>query len=434
MSDLHKQTNSFLSSSDPEIAQLIEKELARQENQIEMIASENFASENVMAAQGSVLTNKYAEGYPGNRYYGGCEYVDGVENLAIERLKKLYQCEYANVQPHSGSQANQAVFLALLKPGDTFLAMRLDMGGHLTHGAPVNMSGKYFNAVHYGLDPLTGRIDMNSVRELARKERPKLIIAGASAYPREIDFAAFREIADEVGAYFMVDMAHISGLVAARVVSSPVPYAHVVTSTTHKTLRGPRGGIILWNDEKLTKKFNGAIFPGMQGGPLMHVIAAKAVAFKEALSPAFRAYSQQVLANAAALAESLSVRGIEILSGGTDNHMVLVSLVGRDISGYDVQEALEGAGITCNKNGVPNDPLPPKLSSGIRLGSPPGTTRGLGVDDFKRLGAWIADIIEATGTGNIVDVQREVRQKVEALCQKFPLYPQKTTDKAVNLG
>ncbi len=434
MTNLQKQILSHTQAVDPEIAELISKEHARQENQIEMIASENFASEAVMAAQGSVLTNKYAEGYPHFRYYGGCEHVDAIEDIAVERLKKLYQCEFANVQPHSGSQANQAVFHALLAPGDTFLGMRLDMGGHLTHGSPVNLSGKNYNPVSYGLDLATGRIDMDEVRTCAKREKPKLIIAGASAYARDIDYAAFREIADEVGAYFMVDMAHISGLVAGRVVASPIPYAHVVTSTTHKTLRGPRGGIILWNDPKLTKKFNSAVFPGIQGGPLMHVIAAKAVAFKEALSTEFRTYTQNILTNARALAATLKSRGIGLVSGGTDNHMVLVDLSGRNISGHDVQEALEGAGITCNKNGIPNDPLPPKQTSGIRLGTPPGTTRGLDEDAFNTLGACIADVIEAVGSDDLPGVQESVRKQVTHICQKFPLYPKKSADKAANLG
>lgn len=434
MTNLQTQILSHTQAIDPEIAHLISKEHTRQENQIEMIASENFASEAVMAAQGSVLTNKYAEGYPHFRYYGGCAHVDAVEDIAIERLKKLYQCEFANVQPHSGSQANQAVFHALLTPGDTFLGMRLDMGGHLTHGSPVNLSGKNYNPVSYGLDLATGRIAMDEVKARAHSEKPKLIIAGASAYARDIDYAAFRAIADEVGAYLMVDMAHISGLVAGRAVASPIPYAHVVTSTTHKTLRGPRGGIILWNDEKLTKKINSSVFPGIQGGPLMHVIAAKAVAFKEALSPEFRVYAHTVLANARALASTLKSRRIELVSDGTDNHMVLVSLVGRNISGHAVQEALEEAGITCNKNGIPNDPLPPKQTSGIRLGSPPGTTRGLGEDEFNTLAECIADVIEAVGTASLPDVQDSVRHRVAQICQKFPLYPQKSADKSAKLG
>ncbi|USO01710.1 MAG: serine hydroxymethyltransferase [Alphaproteobacteria bacterium] len=434
MTLLHHITHASTQAVDPEIAALISKEYARQESQIEMIASENFASQAVMAAQGSVLTNKYAEGYPHFRYYGGCEHVDAIEDLAIERLKKLYQCGFANVQPHSGSQANQAVFHALMNPGDTFLGMRLDMGGHLTHGSPVNLSGKNYRPVSYGLDPQTGLIDMEAVRLLAHAKKPKVIIAGASAYSRTIDFAEFRAIADEIGAYFMVDMAHISGLVAARVVESPVPYAHVVTSTTHKTLRGPRGGIILWNEERLTKKINSAVFPGIQGGPLMHVIAAKAIAFKEALSEEFRQMMKRVLGNAKVLADVLHQRGVEIISGGTDNHMVLVSLAGRDVSGHQIQEFLEASGITCNKNGIPNDPRPPKQTSGIRLGTPPGTTRGFGISEFTQIGSWIADVIEASQKDDLPSVQARVRKEVADLCQKFPLYPEKSADKPAKLG
>ncbi|MEC8546468.1 MAG: serine hydroxymethyltransferase, partial [Pseudomonadota bacterium] len=371
-----------IAERDPDIARVLGSELARQKDQIELIASENIVSKAVMQVQGSVLTNKYAEGYPGRRYYGGCEYVDVAEELAIERVRKLYDCAYANVQPNSGSQANQAVFQALIKPGDTVLGMSLAAGGHLTHGAAPNQSGKWFNAVQYGVRRDDHRIDLDEVEALAKEHQPKLIIAGGSAYPRIIDFARFREIADSVGAYLLVDMAHISGLVAGGAHPSPLPYAHAVTTTTHKTLRGPRGGLILSNDEALGKKFNSAIFPGIQGGPLMHVIAAKAVAFAEALQPEFKLYIQQVVNNARALADTLLGHGFDIVSGGTENHLVLVDLRPKGLTGDVSENALERANITCNKNGVPFDPEKPMVTSGIRLGTPAGTTRGFGVGEF----------------------------------------------------
>lgn len=410
-------------NQDPEVAEALSREWERQFYQIEMIASENFTSPAVMAAQGSLFTNKYAEGYPHFRYYGGCENVDIVEDLAIERLKRLFQCEYANVQPHSGSQANQAVYTALLKPGEKIMGMRLDMGGHLTHGSPVNLSGKWFEIVSYGVDE-NGRIDMQQVRDIALQERPRLIIAGGSAYPRLIDFKAFREVADEVGAYLMVDMAHFAGLVAGGVIPSPIPYAHVVTSTTHKTLRGPRGGIILSNEEAIAKKVNAAVFPGIQGGPLMHVIAAKAIAFKEALAPEFRAYSQQIVKNARSLAQSMLDNELSLISGGTDTHLLIVSLLGRNITGHQIQEALEAAGITANKNSIANDPLPPKQTSGVRFGTPPGTTRGFGEEDYKTLGKWIAEIIATCGTDALEVTQHKVLKGVRQLCERYPLYPQ----------
>lgn len=415
---------SRLAQFDPEIAQAIQHELARQQNQIEMIASENFTSLAVMLASGSVMTNKYAEGYPGRRYYGGCEYVDVAENLAIERACQLFSCNFANVQPHAGASANLAVFMALLQPGDTFLGMSLDAGGHLTHGSKVNYSGKWFGVTSYGVNPQTGLIDMDDVRAQALAHKPKLIIAGASAYTRVIDFKGFREIADEVGAMLMVDMAHYAGLIASGVYPSPFPYAHVVTTTTHKTLRGPRGGMILWNDESLTKKFNSAVFPGNQGGPLMHIIAAKAVAFGEALKPEFKTYSQQVVKNAQVLADTLMGKGVKLLSDGTDCHMILVDLSPFGVSGDDVQKSLERAGITCNKNSIPNDPLPPMKTSGVRIGSPAATTRGMKEKEFEELGEWIFQIIHSQAHGGSLAVEQEVALKVQALCKSYPLYPE----------
>ncbi|WP_319942162.1 serine hydroxymethyltransferase [Rhodopseudomonas infernalis] len=378
---------------------LIDEEEKRQANCIELIASENIVSDDVLRAQGSVLTNKYAEGYPGRRYYGGCDVVDEVERLAIDLARQLFQCSHANVQPHSGSQANAAVFLALLSPGDTILAMKLDAGGHLTHGATVNVSGKWFNVVHYGVDDTSQRIDLDEVRRLAKQHRPKLIIVGGSAYPRVIDFGCFRSIADEVGAFLMVDMAHIAGLVAAGVHGSPLPHAHVVTSTTHKTLRGPRGGLLLSNDALVAKKLDAAIFPGMQGGPLMHVIAAKAVAFDEALSDEFRRYGQTVVENASAFADALQAEGLDLVSGGTDNHLVLVDLRSRGVTGADLATALERLGIISNKNSIPNDPRSPTVTSGIRFGTPAMTTRGFGADEFRQLASIIARTSDVVADG-----------------------------------
>ena len=412
--------------SDQEIETAINAELGRQVNQIELIASENIVSEAVLKAQGSVLTNKYAEGYSGRRYYGGCEHIDTVEDLAISRLKTLFGAEYANVQPHSGAQANQAVFLALLQPGDRFLGMSLAHGGHLTHGSPVTMSGKWFAPVSYEVDETTHLIDMEQVRIKALDTKPKLILAGASAYPRPIDFAAFREIADEVGAYLMVDMAHYAGLVATGEYPNPVPHAHVVTSTTHKTLRGPRGGIILTNDEALAKKFNSAVFPGNQGGPLMHVIAAKAVAFCEALQPEFKQYTKDVIANARALSEVLVQGNLGIVSGGTDTHMVLVDLRPKGVTGKAAEAALERAGLTCNKNAIPFDPEKPFVTSGIRLGSSAGTTRGFGEAEFRQIGAMILQVIDglsATAGEGDTDTEAVVLKEVNALCKRFPIYP-----------
>ena len=413
-----------LAAADPALHEAVKGELARQQDQIELIASENIVSRAVLEAQGSVLTNKYAEGYPGKRYYQGCHHVDIAESLAIERARQLFGCGFANVQPHSGAQANGAVFLALLQPGDTFMGLSLNAGGHLTHGAAAQ-SGKWFKPVHYGVREDTHRIDFDQVRALAKEHAPKLIIAGGSAYPRIIDFAAFRAITDEVGALFMVDMAHFAGLVAAGVHPSPFPHAHVVTTTTHKTLRGPRGGMILTNDEALAKKFNSAVFPGLQGGPLMHVIAAKAVAFGEALQPEFKAYSQAVVANAQALAARLKERGCDLVAGGTDTHLALVDLRPKGVTGKLADEALERAGITCNKNGVPFDPLPPTQTSGIRVGSPAGTTRGFGVAEFEAIGDMIADVIDglvANGADGNGAVEAEVRVRVKALCARFPIY------------
>ena len=405
---------------DPELAAAIGAERLRQEQHLELIASENYASPRVLEAQGSVLTNKYAEGYPGKRYYGGCENVDIAEQLAIDRAKKLFGAAYANVQPHSGSQANAAVYLTLLKPGDTLLGMSLDHGGHLTHGAKVNFSGKIFKAVQYGLDPATGEIDYDSVERLAREHRPKMILAGFSAYSRIVDWQRFRSIADVVGAWFVVDMAHVAGLVAAGVYPNPVPIADVVTTTTHKTLRGPRGGLILAREHAdLHKKLNSMIFPGTQGGPLMHVIAAKAVAFLEALSPDFAGYQRQVVANARTMAAELVGRGYRIVSGGTDNHLFLLDLIGRAYTGKDADAALGRAYITVNKNAVPNDPRPPFVTSGLRIGTPAITTRGFGLDESRQVGSWIADVLDAMGDESVVE---RVRGQVLAICGRFPVY------------
>ena len=415
-----------LATRDPEIARAIGLELGRQRDEIELIASENIVSRAVMEAQGSVMTNKYAEGYPGKRYYGGCQYVDIAETLAIERAKQLFGAAHANVQPNSGSQMNQAVFLALLKPGDTFMGLDLNSGGHLTHGSPVNMSGKWFNVVGYGVRAQDQRLDMDDVRAKALEHRPKLIIAGGTAYSRVWDWAAFRAIADEIGAYLMVDMAHIAGLVAGGAHPSPLPHAHVVTSTTHKSLRGPRGGLILTNDDEIAKKVNSAVFPGLQGGPLMHVIAAKAVAFGEALDPSFKAYAAQVVANAKAMADQLMKGGIDIVSGGTDNHLMLADLRPKKVTGKAAEAALGRAHITCNKNGVPFDPEKPFVTSGIRLGTPAGTTRGFGEAEFRQIADWIVEVVDGLATngeaGN-AEVEARVRAKVQALCDRFPLYP-----------
>ncbi|MGB3386623.1 MAG: serine hydroxymethyltransferase [Pseudaminobacter sp.] len=419
------QTNLNTSLGDSEIAAAIGRELDRQQNQIELIASENIVSRGVLVAQGSVLTNKYAEGYPGRRYYGGCEFVDEVETLAIERARKLFNCDFANVQPHSGAQANQAVFLALLSPGDRIMGMSLAHGGHLTHGSPVTMSGKWFDVVSYEVRQSDQQIDYDDLRARALETKPKLIVAGASAYPRAIDFAAFRRIADEIGAYLMVDMAHYAGLVAAGLYPDPLPHAHVVTTTTHKTLRGPRGGMILTNDEALAKKFNSAVFPGNQGGPLMHVIAAKAVAFGEALQPQFKAYAGQVIANARALSETLVAGGLDIVSGGTDCHMVLVDLRPKGVKGRDAEQALERAGLTCNKNAIPFDPEKPAVTSGVRLGTSAGTTRGFGEAEFRRIGELILKVIDALaakGAEGDAGVEAEVLGEVRDLCRRFPIY------------
>jgi glycine hydroxymethyltransferase len=417
-------SNDTLADADPAIAVAIAAELARQQDQIELIASENIVSRAVLEAQGSVLTNKYAEGYPGKRYYGGCEHVDVVERIAIDRARQLFNCAYANVQPHSGAQANQAVFLALLKPGDTFMGLDLAAGGHLTHGSPANQSGKWFNAVGYKVRESDALIDYDNVAALAREHRPKLIIAGGSAYPRTIDFARFRAIADEVGALFMVDMAHFAGLVAAGVHPNPLEHAHVATTTTHKTLRGPRGGMILSNDEALGKKFNSAVFPGLQGGPLMHVIAAKAVAFGEALQPSFREYAERVVASARAMAAAVQAGGYDIVSGGTDTHLALIDLRPKGLTGSAAEHALERAGITCNKNGVPFDPMPPTKTSGIRVGSPAGCTRGFGVAEFTQIGRWIVEVLDglvAHPEGDVATEER-VRAEVRALCARHPIY------------
>ena len=409
-----------LAERDPELFAAVEKELDRQRHEIELIASENIVSRAVLEAQGTVLTNKYAEGYPGRRYYGGCEWVDVAETLAIERAKQLFGCGFANVQPNSGSQANQGVFMALLKPGDTILGMSLDAGGHLTHGAKPNQSGKWFNAVQYGVRREDNLIDYEQMASLAREHRPRMIIAGGSAIPRLIDFAKMREIADEVGAYLLADIAHSAGLIAAGVYPSPFPHAHVVTTTTHKTLRGPRGGMILTNDEALAKKFNSAIFPGIQGGPLMHVIAAKAVAFGEALRPEFKTYQSQVVRNARALADGLMKGGLDIVTGGTDSHVLLVDLRPKGRKGNETEVALGRAHITCNKNGVPFDPEKPMVTSGIRLGSPAATTRGFGETEFRQIAYWICQVVDHLGDDS---VESRVRGEVTELCQRFPIYP-----------
>jgi glycine hydroxymethyltransferase len=422
-------SNSFFSASladaDPEIARSIELELGRQRDEIELIASENIVSRAVLEAQGSVMTNKYAEGYPGRRYYGGCQFVDIAENLAIERVTRLFGCKFANVQPNSGSQANQAVFLALLQPGDVFMGLDLAAGGHLTHGSPVNMSGKWFKPVSYGVDEKTHIIDMDVVEEAARAHKPKLIIAGGSAYSRHWDFARFRAIADAVGAYLLVDMAHFSGLVAGGAHPSPFPHAHVVTTTTHKTLRGPRGGLILTNEEDLAKKLNSAIFPGLQGGPLMHVIAAKAVAFGEALRPDFKLYAQQVVDNARALAGSLSAKGYDLVTGGTDNHLMLVDLRSKKLTGKAAEAAMGRAHITCNKNGIPFDPEKPFVTSGVRLGTPAATSRGFGIAEFQLVGELIAQTLDglaANGEAGNRAVEAAVKTRVSELTRRFPIY------------
>jgi len=415
-----------LAEADPEIADAIRKELGRQQHEIELIASENIVSRAVLEAQGSVMTNKYAEGYPGKRYYGGCQFVDIAETLAIERAKKLFGCGFANVQPNSGSQMNQAVFLALLQPGDTFMGLDLNSGGHLTHGSPVNMSGKWFNVVSYGVRREDQLLDMDEVARIAEEKRPKLIIAGGTAYSRIWDFKRFREIADSVGAYLMVDMAHFAGLVAGGAHPSPIPHAHVVTSTTHKSLRGPRGGLILTNDEEIAKKINSAVFPGLQGGPLMHVIAAKAVSFGEALRPDFKVYAQNVVDNARALAETLKGAGFDIVSGGTDNHLMLVDLRPKVLRGNISEKALVRAGLTCNKNGVPYDPEKPFVTSGIRLGTPASTTRGFGIAEFQEVGRLIAEVLDAVAQsedGAAPLVEEAVKEKVRKLADRFPIYP-----------
>jgi len=427
MSQSNSLTKGFFSAglneADPIISKWIGEELGRQSHQIELIASENIVSRAVLEAQGSLLTNKYAEGYPGKRYYGGCEFVDEIETLAIERAKQLFGSAFANVQPSSGSQANQAVFNALISPGDSILGMSLDAGGHLTHGAKANQSGKWFKAHSYGVRLQDGRIDFDDVRKVAKESQPKIIIAGGSAYSRTIDFAQFRAIADEVGAYFMVDMAHFAGLVAAGLIPSPVPHAHVVTTTTHKTLRGPRGGMVLTNDEAIAKKINSAVFPGIQGGPLMHVIAGKAVAFGEAQKPSFKAYAQAVIDNANMLAQTLKAGGLDIVSGGTDTHLMLVDLRPKGVKGNATEKALERAYITCNKNGVPFDPEKPMVTSGVRVGSPAATTRGFGTAEFKQVGLWMIEIIDALAKGGETDaVETKVREEVKALTARFPIY------------
>jgi len=414
-----------LAEADPAVFAGVEHELKRERNQIELIASENIVSKAVLEAQGSVFTNKYAEGYPGKRYYQGCHPSDEVEQLAIDRARELFGCGFANVQPHSGAQANGAVMLALTKPGDTIMGLSLDAGGHLTHGAKAAMSGKWFNAVQYGVDPDTHLIDFDQVERLAREHRPKLIITGGSAYPRVIDFARFRAIADEIGAYFMVDMAHFAGIVAGGLHPTPFGHAHVVTTTTHKTLRGPRGGMVMTDDEVIAKKINSAVFPGLQGGPLMHVIAAKAVAFGEALQPDFKSYIAAVVENAKVLAATLKERGCNLVSGGTDTHLALVDLSPLGVTGKDADEALERAGITCNKNGIPNDPLPPVKTSGIRVGSPAGTTRGFGAAEFREIGHMVADVLDGLAkNGELGDAQVEnaVLERVNTLCHRFPIY------------
>jgi glycine hydroxymethyltransferase len=422
--DLEMFFSTNLAQVDGAVNAGIEAELNRQNQQIELIASENIVSKAVMQAQGTCLTNKYAEGYAGRRYYGGCEHVDEVEKIAIARAKQLFQCEYVNVQPHSGAQANGAVMLALLQPGDTILGMSLDAGGHLTHGARPALSGKWFDAVQYGVSKDTLEIDYNQVRELAIEHKPKMIIAGGSAIPRTINFEKFREIADEVGAFLMVDMAHIAGLIAAGEHPSPIPHAHVVTTTTHKTLRGPRGGMILTNLEDINKKINSAVFPGLQGGPLMHVIAGKAVAFGEALEPDFKIYIKNVISNAKVLAEVLQNRGCDIVTNGTDTHLMLVDLRPKGLKGNAAENALERAGITCNKNGIPFDTEKPMVTSGIRLGTPAGTSRGFGNDEFKQIGEWIGDVLDglAANPEDNSEVEKHVKQQVQKLCSRFPLY------------
>ena len=419
--------NASLEDIDPEIFGAIRKELGRQRHEIELIASENIVSRAVLEAQGSIMTNKYAEGYPGKRYYGGCQFVDIAEELAIERAKQLFGCEFANVQPNSGSQMNQAVFLGLLQPGDTFMGLDLNSGGHLTHGSPVNMSGKWFNVVSYGVRKDDHLLDMDEIEKLAQQHKPKLIIAGGTAYSRVWDFERFRKIADAIGAYLMVDMAHIAGLVAAGVHPSPLPHAHVVTTTTHKSLRGPRGGMILCNDPEIAKKMNSAVFPGLQGGPLMHVIAAKAVALGEALKPDFKTYGQNVVANARTLAESLKKNGLDIVSGGTDNHLMLVDLRPKNATGKRAEAALGRANITCNKNGIPFDPEKPFVTSGVRLGTPAGTTRGFGAAEFTEVGNLITEVLDGLKAANSDEgnagVEKAVQQKVIALTERFPLYP-----------
>jgi glycine hydroxymethyltransferase len=414
-----------LAQADPEIAEAIGLELGRQRDEIELIASENIVSRAVLEAQGSVLTNKYAEGYPGRRYYGGCQFVDIAETLAVERSTKLFGCAFANVQPHSGAQANQAAFMAMMQPGDTFMGLNLAAGGHLTHGSPVNLSGKWFHVVPYGVRRDDQRIDFDEVERLARQHQPKVIVTGGSAYPRIIDFRRFREIADSVGALLMVDMAHFAGLVAGGAHPSPFPHAHVVTSTTHKTLRGPRGGFVLTNDEELARKINSAVFPGSQGGPLMHVIAAKAVAFGEALRPSFRSYAKAVVENAKALAEILKSRGLDIVSGGTDTHLMLVDLRPKRLTGKVAEAALGRAHITCNKNGIPFDPEKPTITSGIRIGTPAGTTRGFGVAEFRQIGEMIAEVLDALSAKAASEdpgVERAVQEKVKRLVARFPVY------------
>jgi glycine hydroxymethyltransferase len=423
--DCEQFFNSALSDADPEIAAAIGAELERQRDEIELIASENIVSRAVLEAQGSVLTNKYAEGYPGRRYYGGCQFVDIAERLALERVTRLFGCAFANVQPHSGAQANQAAFMALMTPGDTFMGLNLAAGGHLTHGSPVNLSGKWFKVVPYGVRREDHRIDLDEVKSLAKEHRPKVIVTGGSAYPRAIDFAKFREIADEIGAKLIVDMAHFAGLVAGGVHPSPFPHAHVVTSTTHKTLRGPRGGFVLTNDEELSRRINSAVFPGSQGGPLMHVIAAKAVAFGEALQPTFRSYAKSVVDNAKALSEVLRSRGLEIVSGGTDTHLMLVDLRPKRLTGKVAEAALGRARITCNKNGIPFDPEKPAVTSGIRLGTPAGTTRGFGIGEFRQIGEMIIEVLDSLAQNGVEEdgvAEASVREKVKRLVGRFPIY------------
>jgi glycine hydroxymethyltransferase len=424
---MHEQRlfSASLAETDPDIAQAVQRELGRQRDEIELIASENIVSRAVLEAQGSVLTNKYAEGLPGRRYYGGCQYVDIAENIAIQRVTRLFGCKFANVQPHSGASANLAAFMALMSPGDTFMGLGLSSGGHLTHGSPVNFSGRWFTPVAYDVRRDDHRVDMDQVAKLAREHRPKVIIAGGSAYPRVLDFRAFRAIADEVGAKLLVDMAHFAGLVAGGAHPSPFPHAHVVTSTTHKTLRGPRAGFILTDDETLAKKINAAVFPGLQGGPLMHVIAAKAVAFGEALRTDFKIYARNVVANAKALAETLKSNGFDLVSGGTDTHLLLVDLRSKGLTGHVAEAALGRAHITCNKNGVPFDPEKPTVTSGIRVGTPAGTTRGFGVGEFQQIGTWIAELLDVLAhKQSEADATAEatVRQNVQALVQRFPIY------------